>query len=756
MSRTNFQPTGAMKLDWRAFDAAVSDTSSGATLGGWDVNAAVVDLSDPAERRLGDYELIEELGRGGMGVVYRARQGSLDRQVALKLLAGTLWTRADAAQRFAAEAASAGRMRHPNIVPIHEFGTSGERCFYSMELVEGTDLAARLRAGPLPPVEAARLVRDLARAVHYAHSLNVLHLDLKPQNVLMEPDGRARIADFGLARPLDRAMSAEAATTLAGTPSYMAPEQALLRAAEISRTTDVYGLGAILYACLTGSAPFRGKSAEDTLRAVAEAPLAAPRSVRRAVSRDLEAVCLKCLQRDPSQRYASAEELAEDLGRVLDGNPVLARRLRWGERAWRWLAREPVTMGGLATAGALLVAAGAAWMLQFERTARTDRMAGDAFAATAQALSISAEPRLRLEALQQIVGSEYPFAARGTPESRFEFKKRLHAAIISRVGRQDPVARELALLLARDRRASDREAWRDALMQSHQPLAWLLAAQWSNGDGEKVLQSVQRAADAPAPGDMELALTANLCGSIREMAGPVRECARPTCDTVFARALEAAPRNPLFLLLQPEFDTAARKRWLDATQAAPLDDYGARIYRESLALLEDLAPRLAAEDLANGLTARDIAALGAADLLDWSFWRARVQVFEACRQLEHSLSEPNLDQCRRSLAAPQDGWTHWHHEAYRRAAQWRLDFASRGERLPKPFPRSYDYELRARLLQCCSQRGAHPQWVRLRSERGERAAEDWLFAELGESPWLEAPRPAGSPDAQGHRLESGL
>jgi hypothetical protein len=740
MPRSAYQPTGSMKLSWRAFDAAALATGGGATLGGWDVAAAAVDLDDPAQRRIGDYELLEELGRGGMGVVYRARQRSLDREVALKLLGGSLWTGAEAAARFAAEAASAARMQHPGIVAIHEFGTEGARFFYSMELVAGADLAQRLREqGPLSEDQAARLVRELARAVHYAHTLGVLHLDLKPQNVLLTADGRALIADFGLARPLDRALGHEAAEPLAGTPAYMAPEQALLRAADISRGTDVYGLGAILHECLTGEPPFRAESPEATLRQVVEAPLPAPRARRRTLSRDAEAIVLKCLQRDPAQRYASAEALAEDLGRLLDGNPVQARRLRWAERVWRWLAREPVTLGGLATAATILLAAGAAWMLQFERNERSEQAVRDAFAASAEALTMPAATRARLETLQPIVAEGYPYASRRTPEEQLVFLERLRAAVQLRAGMQDPVARELSLLVARGRMRRDREAWRAALAGSDAPLAWLLGALWYDGDlasaahGRAVLDGVRRTLAVRGLSDPVLAVTAHLCTWFEEMPDEVKAEARPVCDEAFARARAAAPRNPLFLLLQPEFDAEAREHWLAAMQSAPLDDYGPRLYRDSLALLEGLAPRLAAADLADGLTARDVAALAADALLNWTFFAARTRVLAPCWALEKQPTALNLDHCRRSLAAPAEGWTYWGRDPARRGAQWRLALAERGESVPKPVPELYDYELRYRLVRCCSQLGAHPEWVRLRSTQGERAAQDWLLRELGES-----------------------
>ena len=608
-----------------------------------------------------------------------------------------------------------------------------------MELVPGTDLAARLRGGPLEEREAVRLVRDLARAVHYAHSLNVLHLDLKPQNVLLEPDGRARIADFGLARPLDRAMSAEATELLAGTPAYMAPEQTLLRAAEISRATDVYGLGAILYQCLTGRAPFQRDTAQATLQAVAEAPLVTPRSLRRTLSRDVEAICVKCLQRDPAQRYESAEALAEDLGRLLDGNAVQARRLRWAERAWRWVVREPVTLGGLAMAAVVMLAASAAVLLQLDRNRRSEWLTREAFTAGAEALLAPGDTRTRLDTVQRIEMEAYPFTTQRSLPERIELHSRLRDAVALRGKERDPVVRELSLLLARDHFMRDKQAWRAALARRDTALAWLLHMRGTDAPVQwrHVLDDLAKVAQSPALGDMELALAANVCRLHDQLPPELQGQWKGVCDSVYRRARPAASRNTLFLLLQPEFDDAAREAWLAAMHTTPLDDYGPRFYRESLALLETIAPEVAAEDLHHGLSSRDIAALAADELTDTPFWGARGRIYEPCRKLDKHRDEVTFDLCRRSLATPSEGWTSWFGDVARRSAQRRLDLAERGAPMPMPVPVPdiYDYQRRAYLIACCSQRGAHPEWVRLRAEAGEHAAEEWLYRELGESPY---------------------
>jgi hypothetical protein len=298
-----------------------------------------IDLADPVQRRFGDYELIEKIGQGGMGVVYRALQHGLQRDVAFKLLAAGPWASDEFVERFRREARSAARMQHPNIVEIYEFGHRDGLNYFSMRLVEGQSLAERLAAtGPLAPIEAARLLRTLAEAMDYAHRLGVLHLDLKPGNVLLTPVGEPLIADFGLARRID---AGHEGGEIAGTPSYMAPEQALLESHPLSASTDIWGLGAILYECLTGRPPFLAPDAQRTLqRVVGEAPQS-PSSLDRSIPADLDAICLKCLEKDPAQRYASARALAEDLHRFVEGRAVSVRPLSLSQRALRWLRREP-------------------------------------------------------------------------------------------------------------------------------------------------------------------------------------------------------------------------------------------------------------------------------------------------------------------------------------------------------------------------------------------------------------------------------
>jgi serine/threonine-protein kinase len=269
------------------------------------------------------YEILAELGRGGMGVVYKARQVKLDRVVALKMvLSGEHAGRAELA-RFRIEAEAVARLQHPNIVQVFEVGEAGGRPFFSLEFCPGGSLAERLRGTPLPALEAARLVETLARAMDAAHRAGVVHRDLKPANVLLSADGTPKVTDFGLAKRLHDSAGQTATGAVLGTASYMAPEQAEARK-DVGPAADVYALGAILYECLTGRPPFQAATTLDTILQVVSDDPVPPRQLNPAVPRDLGAVCSKCLQKDPRRRYEGARALADDLACFAEGDPVAA------------------------------------------------------------------------------------------------------------------------------------------------------------------------------------------------------------------------------------------------------------------------------------------------------------------------------------------------------------------------------------------------------------------------------------------------
>ncbi len=301
-------------------------------------------------RYFGDYELLEEIARGGMGVVYKARQVSLNRAVALKMiLAGQLASEPDV-RRFRLEAEAAANLDDPGIVPIYEVGEHEGQHYFSMGFVEGESLAEKVAAGPLPARQAAWLVRSVAESVQYAHDRGVIHRDLKPANVLLDRQGKPRITDFGLAKTTRDDRGLTATGQVMGTPSYMPPEQAAGRVDEIGPATDVYALGAILYCLLTGRPPFQASSRTDTLLQVMEKEPVPPRQLNEAVPRDLETIALKCLQKEPRRRYASARELALDVGCYLAGKPIVARPVGPAERLWRWCRRNPALAGASAIA----------------------------------------------------------------------------------------------------------------------------------------------------------------------------------------------------------------------------------------------------------------------------------------------------------------------------------------------------------------------------------------------------------------------
>lgn len=368
-------------------------------------------------REFGAYELLAEIAHGGMGIVYRARHRSLGREVALKLLLAGAFASPDFVQRFRREAAAAASLRHPHIVGVYEVGEVEGQPFLALEYVAGQTLADLVREHPLPPRDAARYLRTVAEAVEYAHAHGLLHRDLKPSNVLVDLDDQPRVTDFGLAKRLDGSTDLTVTGQMLGSPNYLSPEAALGSEQALSPASDVYSLGATLYHLLTGRPPLLAGSLAETLVQVREQTAVAPRLLNPAIPRDLETICTRCLEKDPAQRYATARELAQELGRWLRGEPIRARPATPAERAWKWTRRHPARAALAATvvlAGAALTATSLWFNLHLtaarneternRRLSETNRLAAEANAAAS---------RERLVRMQVVTGNR--LMAEGDP-----------------------------------------------------------------------------------------------------------------------------------------------------------------------------------------------------------------------------------------------------------------------------------------------------------------------------------------------------
>jgi serine/threonine protein kinase/tetratricopeptide (TPR) repeat protein len=335
------------------------DSGSANNVAASDANAEPRDEKEaPALRllgKIGDYELLEEIGRGGLGVVFRAWQRSLNRTVAVKIIGiGQLTTTAHL-KRLRREAEAAAKLNHPGIVPIYEVGERDGTYYFSMRFVEGDCLDEAISRGSISVREAAELIAKVARTVHYAHEHGILHRDIKPGNILLDANGEPHLTDFGLARLVEHGSTVTGSLEVMGTPSYMAPEQAVGNNAGVNRATDVYGLGAVLYELLTGHPPFAGGTTYETIHLLLDSEPRQPRLWNRKIDRDLSAVCLKCLEKNPRYRYSSALELAEDLERWLWHEPIRAKRSGFFTHARKWVQRNP-TIASLITLSIVLAA----------------------------------------------------------------------------------------------------------------------------------------------------------------------------------------------------------------------------------------------------------------------------------------------------------------------------------------------------------------------------------------------------------------
>ena len=384
------------------------------------VDNSSLDTRPPSLPRLfGDYELLEEIGHGGMGVVHKARQKSLDRIVALKLLLFGPHAPPESVKRFRDEAVAPAALQHPNIVAIHEVGFCAGQHFIAMDYVEGQCFSALIRGSPLPARCAAGYVKTIAEAIHHAHEHGILHRDLKPANILIDASDQPRVTDFGLAKRLEGDSELTVTGQVLGSPNYLPPEQATGKRGTLSRRSDVYALGAILYHALTGRPPFVSEGLADTVQQVLNVEPVSPRVLNPSVPADLETVCLKCLEKEPGKRYATAQMLAEELGRFLEGKPVLARPVGRLAKAGRWCRRNPALAGtgAVAVLAVLLGFIGVVWQLQRVEFQRQRAEAGELSArrrayiseinSAQQALEANNPGRaLELLSRQRLVGKE--------------------------------------------------------------------------------------------------------------------------------------------------------------------------------------------------------------------------------------------------------------------------------------------------------------------------------------------------------------
>jgi WD40 repeat protein/Tfp pilus assembly protein PilF len=449
-----------------------------------------------------DHEILGVLGRGGMGIVYRARQHGLNRLVALKMILDARFADAEDRARFQSEAGAVARLQHPNIIQVHEVGEAAGKPFFSMEYVQGGSLAQRLNGTPLPGRQAALLLEPLARAMHYAHQQGIIHRDLKPANILLIPPptgetkdaltlpigyaeaqtpfGTPKVTDFGLAKQLGGADQQTKTGAVMGTPSYMAPEQASGKIREIGPATDVYALGAILYELLTGRPPFRGESALETLEQVRTQDPVPPSQLQPKVSRDLETICLKCLHKEPAGRYDSAADLARDLRHFLTGEPILARRAGPAERLWRWCRRDPTLAFLLAALVVVFVAGfvGVTWNY-FKAEAARDEQARQRDAA------VAARDEAQIARANEATQRDRAETALDRAETNLYFGRIAQADLAYRLDQQSKATLNLGLCVPAAG-AVDRRGWEwhylndvthaDLLtLPGHQTWVWALA-----------------------------------------------------------------------------------------------------------------------------------------------------------------------------------------------------------------------------------------------------------------------------------------
>jgi serine/threonine protein kinase len=536
--------------------------------------------------RVAGYEDLVPLGKGGMGVVYRAHQRSLNRLVALKMVHTGLSGDAEYLARLRTEAEAAARLQHPNIVQVHEVGTTDGQPYLVLELVEGGSLRDRLHDGPLAPGDAARLVETLARAMAYAHQRGVVHRDLKPANVLLtspspptplprsggegreitplSPPGRGvggegfgtpKIADFGLAKQLDADSGQTRSGAVLGTPSYMAPEQAEGRVRDVGPLADVYALGAILYECLTGRPPFRGATVLDTLEQVRLSEPVPPRHLQPKVPRDLETIALKCLAKEPHCRYASAAALADDLARFREGRPIRARPVGPLGRFTRWCRRAPV-VAGLAAGLFVALAAGlggVGW--KWHEADGQRRRAKEAEARATARAEAEAAARARAEQAERDTARAMDFVADGYVATTFNALADGTGPLLSRFSKPPATIQAFRHFCAAGEQllaAHPSGPLQGALAKSYAQLSVLLAAARQRDEavrcarrGAELLDG-RGLADPASLGNPEaLGQTAFVLGAVLMNLGRNEEAIEPFREAVRRQraALEEAPAD---------------------------------------------------------------------------------------------------------------------------------------------------------------------------------------------------------------------
>ncbi|MEO1979711.1 MAG: protein kinase [Fuerstiella sp.] len=380
-SEESVHPEHGLTAGYTTYGSANRDRMARTVIGGdeslsdGDTVSDAAEFIDSTKTRFGDrYVLLNGIARGGMGVVHRARDLILKRDVALKTIKSGELAGADEIRRFEVEAEAAAQLKHPNIVSIYEIGEHDGQHYFTMELIDGRSLSALIQEKAVSPSLTAKYVRQIARGIHYAHRRGILHRDLKPSNVLIDGKHRIHVTDFGLAKRIETDSSLTATGQILGTPAYMPPEQASGQHDEVTIRSDVYSLGAILYELLTRRPPFEGESAIDVLVKVINETPRNPRMLNPDVPLDLETICLKCLEKERSRRYETAQDVADDLRSFLRGEPVVARPLGPVERSWRWMRRRPaIAFLGFTTLIASLTAIGSgAYLLADANQARDE------------------------------------------------------------------------------------------------------------------------------------------------------------------------------------------------------------------------------------------------------------------------------------------------------------------------------------------------------------------------------------------------